>query len=62
MSEEEKRNFMNALYKAGVRLRKCQKRYFKERTRENLYVAREAETAFDNILYSIDMAMKGGAK
>ena len=62
MSEEEKRNFMNALYKAGVRLRKCQKAYFKERIRENLYAAKDAETAFDNILLRIELAMKGGAK
>ena len=62
MSEEEKRNFMNALYKAGVRLRKCQKAYFKERSRENLYAAKDAERDFDNILLSIELAMEGGAK
>ena len=62
MSEEEKRNFMNALYKAGVRLRKCQKAYFKERSRENLYAAKDAERDFDNILLSIELATKGGEK
>ena len=62
MSEEEKRNLMNALYKSGVRLRKCQKAYFKSRSLENLYAALAAETAFDNILLQIEMAMKGSAK
>ena len=62
MSEEEKRNYMNALYKSGVRLRKCQKAYFKERIRDNLYAAKDAERDFDNILLSIELAMKGGVK
>ena len=62
MSEEEKRNYMNALYKSGVRLRKCQRAYFKERIRENLYAAKDAERDFDNILLSIELAMEGGVK
>lgn len=62
MTEEEKRNFMNALYKSGVRLRKCQKAYFRSRSLDNLYAAKDAETAFDNILLQIEMAMKGSAK
>lgn len=59
MNDEERRTLMNALYKAGVRLRRCQKRYFKERLRENLYAAKEAEKAFDDVLLSIELATKG---
>ena len=62
MKEEEKRNFMNALYKSGVRLRKCQKGYFLSRTKDSLCAAKDAERDFDNILLQIEMAMKGGAK
>ena len=45
-----KRDLMNALYAAGVAMRKAQKAYFKERTNPNLYAAKDAEDRFDRAL------------
>ena len=57
----DKRDLMNRLYKACVRLRKCQSAYFKARTKETLVSAKNAEIALDNVLREIEQ-LKGGAK
>ena len=56
-----KRYLMNRLYKTGVRIRKCQRNYFKERTKEALVSSKNAEKAFDDVLKEIEQ-LKGGAK
>lgn len=56
-----KRDLMNRLYKTAVRLRKCQRNYFKERTKEALVSSKNAEKAFDDVLKEIEQ-LKGGAK
>ena len=45
-----KRDLMNELYAAGVSMRKAQKAYFRNRTQQNLYAAKNAEDRFDRAL------------
>jgi len=48
--DEATRNAMNRLYKEGVHLRQAQRTYFRNRTQENLYKAKDAEQRFDDAL------------
>lgn len=45
-----KRKLMNELYAAGVAMRKAQKAYFKDKTKPNLYAAKDSEDRFDRAL------------
>ena len=45
-----KRKLMNELYAAGVAMRKAQKAYFKDKTQQHLYAAKDAEDRFDRAL------------
>jgi len=47
---DEKEKFANELCAAGVAMRKAQKDYFRNRTQENLYRAKDAEAYFDRAL------------
>ena len=53
---EEKRPLMNALYSAGLAMRKAQKKYFSERSKEALIASRVAEKRFDEALAACQKA------
>ena len=55
---DRKRPLMNELYAAGVAMRKAQREYFKDRTRENLVKSKVAEERFDKALAACATAGK----
>jgi len=48
--DAEKEKFANELCASGVAMRKAQKEYFRNRTQDNLYRAKDAEADFDRAL------------
>lgn len=55
-SYSEKRPLMNELYSAGLAMRKAQKKYFSERSKEALIASRVAEKRFDEALAACQKA------
>lgn len=53
MNEQKELDLLRKIKKAAAEMRLTQRIYFKERTRENLISAKEAERALDRLLSEI---------